>query len=294
VHHTPVGPPLSARIRSALRRWIPVCRPASPFRMRRVAPLLLVGMATALITVVAFAVPALSGSRPPVSLDSSTSNSTGGASPVVMGVDGRPVAGTSTSRQHRSTQPSSAAPGGQAGTVTREPDRAGTTTAAGDATGTQTLAGSTGPAGTSSKSRSKSSSPAPSSSPSSSSSSSAPSSSSSAPPPAPSPGNSDNVLALVNAARAEAGCADLTSDDALAAAAVANSTAMAAQGVLAVLDAAGTGSAIAAGEPDADSVVSAWLADPTDQATLLNCTLTTAGVGQAGGDGGPWWTLFLA
>jgi uncharacterized protein YkwD len=68
---------------------------------------------------------------------------------------------------------------------------------------------------------------------------------------------------------------------------------MAAQGVLGVVDAAGTGSAIAAGEPDADSVVSAWLADPTDQATLLNCALTKGGVGKATGTGGPWWTLFL-
>jgi uncharacterized protein YkwD len=69
---------------------------------------------------------------------------------------------------------------------------------------------------------------------------------------------------------------------------------MAVQGVLGVVDPAGTASAIAAGEPDADSVVSAWLADPTDEATLLNCGLTKAGVGTAGGDGGPWWTLFLS
>jgi uncharacterized protein YkwD len=69
---------------------------------------------------------------------------------------------------------------------------------------------------------------------------------------------------------------------------------MAAQGSPAVVDAAGTSSAVAAGEPDADSVVSAWLADPEDAATLLDCGLTAAGVGEVDAAGGPWWTIFLS
>jgi uncharacterized protein YkwD len=98
----------------------------------------------------------------------------------------------------------------------------------------------------------------------------------------------------VNTARSDAGCAALSSDAELAGAAVENSTDMAAQGTPGVVDPAGTSTLVAAGEPDADSVVSAWLADPTDQAALLDCGLTDAGVGKVDAPGGPWWTLVLA
>jgi uncharacterized protein YkwD len=69
---------------------------------------------------------------------------------------------------------------------------------------------------------------------------------------------------------------------------------MAAQGSAAVVDPAGTAAAVSAGRPDAASVVDAWLADDTDRAALLDCGLTSAGVGRVDADGGPWWTIFLS
>jgi hypothetical protein len=68
---------------------------------------------------------------------------------------------------------------------------------------------------------------------------------------------------------------------------------MAAQGAAAVLDEAGSAAAVFAGEPDAGSVVRAWLADGTDREALLDCSLESAGVGVVDADGGPWWTIFL-
>jgi hypothetical protein len=68
---------------------------------------------------------------------------------------------------------------------------------------------------------------------------------------------------------------------------------MAAQGAAAVVDSAGTAAAVSAGEPDAGSVVHSWLADATDREALLDCSRTSAGVGEVDADGGPWWTIFL-
>jgi uncharacterized protein YkwD len=105
--------------------------------------------------------------------------------------------------------------------------------------------------------------------------------------------DADAVLDLVNTARDDAGCGELTRDDDLAAAARDNSAAMAEQGSPAVVTDEGTAAAVAAGRPDAGAVVNAWLADGTDRAALLDCSLDTAGVGVADADGGPWWTLLL-
>jgi uncharacterized protein YkwD len=102
------------------------------------------------------------------------------------------------------------------------------------------------------------------------------------------------VVDLVNAARDDAGCGALTRDDDLAAAARDNSSAMAEDEEPGVVDEAGTAAAVAAGRPDAASVVDAWLADDTDRAALLDCGLTSAGVGRVDADGGPWWTIFLS
>jgi hypothetical protein len=69
---------------------------------------------------------------------------------------------------------------------------------------------------------------------------------------------------------------------------------MAAQGSPAVLDPAGTAAVVSSGQPDAESVVSAWLGDATDKATLLDCGLTSAGLGKLHAAGDMWWTLFLS
>lgn len=51
---------------------------------------------------------------------------------------------------------------------------------------------------------------------------------------------------------------------------------------------------IARGTSDPASVVAGWLADPGDRAAILDCSLTSVGIGTADGDTGPWWTALLA
>jgi uncharacterized protein YkwD len=286
VHHTPAGSPLTARIRSALRS-------AFSFRARRALPVLLIGVVAGAIAVVALAVPVLSGSGAPVSLDSSSTQSANGGAPVLLGVDGRPATGAPTS-QHRAAV-ASATREQQTRAVPVHTTSAGTSAATSHTTAPRSLvdsspasSSSASPAARSTSSSPPSSAPPPSTPPSS---SAAPSSSQ---PPAPAPMRSRDVLSLVNAARTDAGCAALTADAALASAAVENSTDMAEQGTPGVLDPAGTSALVAAGDPDADTVVSAWLDDPADEATLLDCGLSSAGVGTVSAPGGPWWTLFLS
>ncbi len=113
------------------------------------------------------------------------------------------------------------------------------------------------------------------------------------------------VLALVNQARAGAGCGALTADPALAAVARAHSADMRDRGYfshttpegLSPFDrarAAGIGYAraenIASGQPDAAAVMEAWLNSAGHRANILDCSLTKLGVGVAEGPGGPWWT----
>ena len=117
-----------------------------------------------------------------------------------------------------------------------------------------------------------------------------------APPPAPSPppSETDQVVALVNAARADAGCGALTADARLAAAAQAHSDDMAAQGYFShtSLDgrtfvdrvrAAGYpnpgGENIAQGQRGAQAVHDAWMNSEGHRQNILNCDFTTIGVG---------------
>jgi uncharacterized protein YkwD len=311
VHQFPAGPPLSVRVRAALRGCARAAGSVFSLRTRRAVPVLVVGMA---VGVIALAVPVLSAGGAPVWLDSSSTNSTAGTVPVRLGVDGAP-AGTGSSVQQR-------APGTTSGTG------AGTGAAAArtGATDARVPAGSAAPAGTaasapaptgpsaaaSSAARAASGAPSSASSaaqPALATPSSAPSPGPASPPPPPSdpsPGPSADapvppaiapfqaaVLDLVNAARDDAGCDPLSRDGDLAAAARDNSAAMAAQGAAAVLDEASTAAAVSAGEPDAGSVVRAWLADDTDREALIDCSRTSAGVGEVDADGGPWWTIFL-
>jgi uncharacterized protein YkwD len=95
------------------------------------------------------------------------------------------------------------------------------------------------------------------------------------------------VLAAVNAARASAGCAALAVDADLAALAAQPSAEMRDGGFVAVrsLD-RGERTAVVATGGDPAAVADGWLAD----ATLLDCALTSAGVGTSGG----YWTLVAA
>ena len=113
------------------------------------------------------------------------------------------------------------------------------------------------------------------------------------------------VLALVNTARAAAGCAPLVHDEGLATVARAHSADMRDRGYFdhtnpdgldpfERADAAGQTNAraenIAAGQPDPAAVMDAWMNSSGHRANILNCELRTLGIGVAEGGGGPWWT----
>jgi len=123
--------------------------------------------------------------------------------------------------------------------------------------------------------------------------------------PAPDPGVEGEVVALVNAERATAGCGPVASDAGLAGVARAHSADMRDRGYfshttpdgLSPWDraaAAGVAGAsaenIAQGYPDAASVVAGWMDSPGHRANILDCSNTRLGVGVAQGPGGPWWT----
>ena len=326
MHHTPSGPPLSARFTAALTRAARLMGRA--IRLRGVRwPL---AAACGFVATVAVLVPVVLPSGTAGGAGTSALNSPAalsaadrGGSLVQLGVDGAgsPVPGVP-----------SAAPGrGTTGTGTT-----GTTGAtAGSPTGTspsgtQTLPGNTAgnvpvgqgtattpsgapsadnatvvpPAGTTSSSSS-------SSAPSSSRSSSAPSSSSSSvPAPAASgdPSAEGQVFALVNQQRAAAGCGDLVADAGLTALARAHSADMRDRHFfdhtnpdgLSPFDRAAQAGVnllaenIAYGQPDPASVMAAWMNSPGHRANILNCGLHTLGVGVADGAGGLWWTQDFA
>ncbi|NWF26578.1 CAP domain-containing protein [Streptomyces sp. PKU-EA00015] len=114
------------------------------------------------------------------------------------------------------------------------------------------------------------------------------------------------VLALVNKERSAAGCGPVTANDRLTQAADDYSDVMADSGVMSHtgpdgstmtsrVEAAGyawstLGENIAQGQPDAASVMDAWMNSPGHRANILNCSFEELGVGVHVGDGGPWWT----
>jgi uncharacterized protein YkwD len=126
-------------------------------------------------------------------------------------------------------------------------------------------------------------------------------------PPAPAPAGDEQgrVLALVNEARAGAGCAAVTADAGLAGVARAHSAGMRDRGFFDHTDLdglspfdradrAGVTNAraenIARGQQDAAAVMEAWLTSPGHRQNILNCDYRTMGLGVATGSGGPWWT----
>jgi uncharacterized protein YkwD len=277
VHHFPTGPRRSARARALL-------------------PVVLAGL---VVGGVAIAVPVASEAvgHGPVSLDSSfwaSAPHRKNDSPVLIGVDGRTAAGRVTDAPAGSPPADTTvgAPdptaGDPTGRSTGDPTGAATT-AEGTASGTATAPSSSTTPTTPSPSSSSSGTP------------SAPSSSKTPPPSSASPvapelvpDAGDALLAAVNTARAAEGCAALTPDDTLTGRAGVNSMDMAAEDTLAVQDAAGSATVLQHGADDAAAVVAAWLADTDESATLLDCSLSTAGAAEATADSGPWWTLFLA
>ncbi|WP_255362514.1 CAP domain-containing protein [Blastococcus aurantiacus] len=131
------------------------------------------------------------------------------------------------------------------------------------------------------------------------------------PPPAAVPAGSDRagqVLALVNQARASAGCRPLAADARLAAVAAAHSADMRDRGFFDHVNLAGqspfdrAGAAgvsaraenIARGQRDPAAVMDSWMNSPGHRANILDCGLTRLGVGIADGGGGPWWTQLFA
>ncbi|NEK86150.1 CAP domain-containing protein [Blastococcus saxobsidens] len=132
-----------------------------------------------------------------------------------------------------------------------------------------------------------------------------------APPPAPlaaatpaATGIEGEVLALTNAARAEAGCGPLVADAGLAAVARAHSADMRDRGFFAhdnpsgqnpfqragLAGVAALAENIARGQQDAADVMDSWMNSPGHRANILDCRLTRLGLGVATGAGGPWWT----
>ncbi|MGY1802137.1 CAP domain-containing protein [Blastococcus sp. SYSU D00922] len=123
--------------------------------------------------------------------------------------------------------------------------------------------------------------------------------------PAPSDGTTEGeVLALVNAERAAAGCGALSADAGLANVARAHSADMRDRGFFDHVNLDGldpfdraeraglTARAenIAWGQRSAAEVMDSWMNSPGHRANILNCGLTRLGVGVAEGSGGPWWT----
>jgi uncharacterized protein YkwD len=122
---------------------------------------------------------------------------------------------------------------------------------------------------------------------------------------APSDGSTEGqVLALVNAERAAAGCGALSADGGLASVARAHSEDMRDRGYFDHVnldgldpfdraDRAGVSARaenIAWGQRDAAEVMESWMTSAGHRANILNCSLTRLGVGVAQGSGGPWWT----
>ncbi|MFE0089226.1 sigma-70 family RNA polymerase sigma factor [Streptomyces sp. NPDC058991] len=124
-------------------------------------------------------------------------------------------------------------------------------------------------------------------------------------PPLPS-GDVEQVVALVNAERAEAGCGPVRSNDKLETAARRHSEDMAARGYFDHTSPDGTdpgdritaagyrwstyGENIARGQQSPSSVMDSWMNSPGHRANILNCSFKELGVGIHDASGGPWWT----
>ncbi|MFF9146554.1 CAP domain-containing protein [Streptomyces sp. NPDC014861] len=113
------------------------------------------------------------------------------------------------------------------------------------------------------------------------------------------------VLRLVNVERAEVGCSPVRPSDSLARLAGNLSADMANRGFFDHTDPDGAtpwdraqaagitnlgAENIARGQVDATAAMVSWMNSDGHRANILNCDLTTLGVGVHFADGGPWWT----
>ncbi|MQS10861.1 CAP domain-containing protein [Streptomyces kaniharaensis] len=124
------------------------------------------------------------------------------------------------------------------------------------------------------------------------------------------PSSAQQVVDLVNAERAKAGCGPVAAEPRLASAAQEHSDDMAnrnyfdhasPEGYHADhrIEAAGYswstwGENIARGQKDPAAVMDAWMNSPGHRANILNCAFKQLGVGVRTGSGGPWWTQVFA
>ena len=320
MHHRPVGPPLTARLHGALTRWLLLTRRALRGRGSRLA---LAGLLAAVVTGLVLGVPVVSGSgggRPSVALDASSSaaQSSTGDSPVVMGRDGKPV--TSSTFAGLESATTSSAPTAIAADEPEEPTGRGGPSV--PTSGSQP--GTTGPAPVP-PSAANGASPDDTPSPAESATASRdtappaagttttvptlPGTASAEEPAAPAAtGAEEQVLALVNAERAAAGCGALVADAGLAAVARAHSEDMRDSGFFGHVNLEGLGAFdraeqaglsaraenIARGQQDPAAVMADWMDSEGHRENILDCDLSRLGVGIADGDRGPWWTQLFA
>ncbi|SEK27581.1 Uncharacterized conserved protein YkwD, contains CAP (CSP/antigen 5/PR1) domain [Blastococcus sp. DSM 46786] len=292
MHHRPSGPPPRAHRRTAARDDAP----CSPRRFPRV------GLAVALTfaaTAVVLTAPVVSGPEVPGPLDASSSagSAPDSSTSVFPGaVPAAPAAPAHTSAvpDAGAEQPAAAvpepAPGPAEAPAPAETPGAGGTPPPPPPSGRPPApAAPPAPGPTSHVPAPAAAAPAP-------------------PPPAPAApaatGVEGEVLALVNAQRAQAGCGPVAADAGLAAVARAHSAGMRDRGFFDHVDPDGLGpfdradragvsaraENIARGQADAAAVMTSWMNSPGHRANILDCGLTRLGVGVATGSGGPWWT----
>jgi uncharacterized protein YkwD len=316
VHHMPVGPPLPARITGALTRWGRVACRALGDRSARLG---LGVMVSTVVTSLVLAAPVLAGSR------------------VMPGQAGQPVSSavfaglTSAATFSSATGKTAATPSSRRSPVRHTTTSGSTATASAPAT-TDTPAPTPAPAPATSAPAAPAEPPveppaepaveaaAP----------ETPAAAPTAPAPAapvvpavpvaavvpvapavPAPaaaGAEDQILALVNAERAAAGCGAVSADPGLAALARAHSEDMRDRDYFDHVNPEGLSpfdraeragmsaraENIAYGQPDPADVMAAWMDSSGHRANILNCDLTRLGVGIATGSGGPWWTELFA
>jgi uncharacterized protein YkwD len=308
VHHSPPPAPLSERLAGSLTRV-----PDLPRLLLRLAGrslrqgsgrLALGALVSTVLAALVLSVPVVSGADgkvPLVALDSfastSSTRSTVGDSPVVMGRDGRPV--SSSTFAGLSTAPAEASGSSTdafAGAPSTAPETTGAAPAPADSPAPADAA--TPPSNTAPETTT------------------APPVVTEAAPQAPAPaavvpadlGAEDQVLALVNVERAAAGCGAVSGDSDLASVARAHSADMRDRGFFDHVNLDGldpfdraeqaglTARAenIAYGQQDAAAVMDAWMNSAGHRANILDCSLTRLGVGMADGSGGPWWTQLFA
>lgn len=293
MHQSPEGLPLVPRATRASSRGASAVRRAVGHRSGRLA--LGVCLSTA-ATALVLAMPVVAGS--------------GSTTPVVLGQDGGPLSSETFAGLTSAATFSSDTGEASAASATPEPETPESSAAVAVPSTPVAPAPTTAAAATTEAAPAPEPSPEPSPEPEpepapAPAPKSAPAPAPAAPAPAPSDGSAEGqVLALVNAERAAAGCGAVSADGGLASVARTHSEDMRDRGYFDHVnlegldpfdraDRAGVSARaenIAWGQQDAAEVMDSWMNSPGHRANILNCSLTRLGVGVAHGSGGPWWT----